>query len=212
MSFFGFGGNKNNLEDELFNLKFSSKQLQKESKKAEKEMGKEKEKVKKAMQSGRNEIAAIHASNAIMQKNQSLNYLKMSSRIDAVSGKLGAAIKMQKVTGNMATITKTMGKVLKEMKLDKIQETMDKFEQAFDDTDVMSAAVTGAMESSTSMTTPQSEIENLMKEVADENSLEFGDAIARPDQKGVTLPAAAAAVADEDDELLARLAKLKAPQ
>jgi len=33
-------------------------------------MGKEKEKVKKAMQSGRNEIAAIHASNAIMQKNQ----------------------------------------------------------------------------------------------------------------------------------------------
>jgi len=33
MSFFGFGGNKNNLEDELFNLKFSSKQLQKESKK-----------------------------------------------------------------------------------------------------------------------------------------------------------------------------------
>ena len=47
MSFFGFGGNKNNLEDELFNLKFASKTLQKDSKKAEKEMMKEKEKVKK---------------------------------------------------------------------------------------------------------------------------------------------------------------------
>ena len=47
MSFFGFGGTKENLEDELFNLKFASKQLQKDSQKANKEMMKEKEKVKK---------------------------------------------------------------------------------------------------------------------------------------------------------------------
>jgi hypothetical protein len=45
---FGFGGNSaKKLEDELFNLKFFSKQLQREAKKAEKEMTKEKEKVKK---------------------------------------------------------------------------------------------------------------------------------------------------------------------
>lgn len=211
MSFFGFGSSKPNLEDELFNLKFASKQLQKESKKAEKEMMKEKEKVKKAMQSGRNDIAQIHASNAIMQKNQSLSFLKMSSRIDAVSGKLQGAIKMQKVTGSMAQITKTMGKVLQTMQLDKIQETMDKFEKAFEDTDVMAGTVTGAMDSSTSMATPQSEIDDLMKEVADENQLEFGEAISRPDKAGVQQPIAAAA-ADEDDELLARLQKLKAPQ
>jgi charged multivesicular body protein 1 len=209
MSFFGFGGSKTNLDDELFNLKFASKQLQKESKKAEKEMMKEKEKVKKAMQSGRNDIAQIHASNAIMQKNQSLSFLKMSSRIDAVSGKLSGAIKMQKVTGSMAQITKTMGKVLQTMKLDKIQETMDKFEKAFEDTDVMSATVTGAMDSSTSMATPQSEIEDLMKEVADENQLEYGEAMARPQQASVAQPQAAAA--NEDDELLRRLNELKAP-
>jgi hypothetical protein len=45
---FGFGGNSaKKLEDELFNLKFFSKQLQREAKKAEKEMAKEKAKVKK---------------------------------------------------------------------------------------------------------------------------------------------------------------------
>lgn len=86
---------------------------------------------------------------------------------------------------------------------------MTKLLQAFDDCDVMSAAVTGAMESSTSMTTPQSEIEDLMREVADENQLEFGEAIARPTAGGVKT---AAAQEDEDDELLARLKKLKAPQ
>jgi hypothetical protein len=45
---FGFGSSSaKKLDDELFNLKFFSKQLQREAKKAEKEMAKEKEKVKK---------------------------------------------------------------------------------------------------------------------------------------------------------------------
>ena len=76
-------------EDELFNLKFTSKQLQKESQKADKATEKEKEKVKKEMQAGRTEVAQIHAANAIMQKNASYNYKKMASRIDAVAVKLG---------------------------------------------------------------------------------------------------------------------------
>eukprot|EP00960_Hanusia_phi_P025395 745605-Hanusia_phi.AAC.1 len=225
-----FGGSKKGLEDELFNLKFVSKQLQRESKKAEKEMIKEKEKVKKALEQGKHDIAEIHAQNAIMQKNQTLNYLRMSSRIvyipltlykttnfivqDAVAGKLGAAMKMQKVTSSMAQITKSMGKVLQTMKLDKIEAIMDKFEKVcklsaqlkvaadtvpkvFEDADVMSAQVTGAMQSrldffpvgkgkgagrlslmgscSTSMSTPQSEIEELLQQVADENQLDLGE-------------------------------------
>jgi charged multivesicular body protein 1 len=212
MSFFGFG-KKDNLEDELFNLKFASKQLQKDSKKAEKAVNTEKEKVKKAMMAGNNDIAKVHASNAIMHKNSAINYLKMSSRIDAVAGKLGSAIKMQKVTGTMANITKTMGKVLKTMKLEDIEQTMEKFEQAFEDTDVMAASVTHAMESSTSMTTPPTEIEALMQEVADENELEFGAAMGNlgPGHKLASKPKPAAAE-EEEDELMARLAKLKAPQ
>jgi division protein CdvB (Snf7/Vps24/ESCRT-III family) len=48
------------------------------------------------------------------------------ARIEAVAGKLGAAIKMQKVTKSMGQITGTMSKVLQTMKLDDIQATMDK--------------------------------------------------------------------------------------
>lgn len=49
---FGFGSSSSKkLEDELFNLKYFSKQLQREAKKAEKEMTKEKEKVKKVQTS-----------------------------------------------------------------------------------------------------------------------------------------------------------------
>ena len=117
---------------------------------------------------------------------------------------------MKSVTKDMASTTKTMGKGLQSMKLEKIQEVMDKFEQKFEDTDVMAATVAGAMDSSTSMSTPQSEIEQLMREVADENQLEMGEAM--PGANVAQVKKAVQQKEDEDDELLARLAKLKAPQ
>mmetsp|Transcript_24995 Transcript_24995/g.39269 ORF Transcript_24995/g.39269 Transcript_24995/m.39269 type:complete len:151 (+) Transcript_24995:747-1199(+) len=128
---------------------------------------------------------------------------------DAVSVKLGAAIKMQKVTGSMAQITKTMSKVLQTMDLGKIQMSMDKFEQAFEDSDVMAGTVMGTMDSSTALSTPQGEIEELMMQVADENQLDLGE-----DMPNAAKSAPAKATeqeAEEEDELTKRLAQLKAP-
>lgn len=58
------------LENTLFNLKFSSKNLARESKKCVKSEAEEKTKLKKAIQKGNMEGARIHAENAIRQKNQ----------------------------------------------------------------------------------------------------------------------------------------------
>ncbi|CAD6227159.1 GSCOCG00011928001-RA-CDS [Cotesia congregata] len=65
------------MEKNLFNLKFAVKELERNSKKCEKEEKVEKSKVKKAIQKGNMEGARIHAENAIRQKNQALNYLRM---------------------------------------------------------------------------------------------------------------------------------------
>jgi charged multivesicular body protein 1 len=43
------------------------------------------------------EGAKIHAENAIRQKNQALNYRRMSARIDAVSARVQTALTTQKV-------------------------------------------------------------------------------------------------------------------
>lgn len=48
------------------------------------------------------DVARIHAENAIRQKNQSLNYLKMSARVDAVASKVQSAVMTRKVTNSMA--------------------------------------------------------------------------------------------------------------
>ena len=58
------------LEKTLFNLKFSAKNLQRESKKCVKLEAEEKTKLKRAIQKGNTEGARIHAENAIRQKSQ----------------------------------------------------------------------------------------------------------------------------------------------
>jgi len=57
----------------------------------------EKLKCKKAIAKGNMEVARIHAENAIRQKNQSLNYLRMSARVDAVVSRVQTACTTRKV-------------------------------------------------------------------------------------------------------------------
>ena len=83
--------------DSLFQLKFCSKQLARLSKKAEKEQKTEQNKVKKALEQGNNEVARIHAENAVRKKNESLNYLRMSGKVDAVASRVQSAVTMKGV-------------------------------------------------------------------------------------------------------------------
>lgn len=53
--------------------------------------------MKKAIQKGNTEVARIHAENAIRQKNQSVNYLRMSARVDAVASRVQTALTTSKV-------------------------------------------------------------------------------------------------------------------
>merc|ERR1719359_1364657 len=89
------------LQNQLFELKFTAKQLQRLSKKCEKEEKEEKAKIKKALEKDNQDGARIHAQNAIRNKNMAQQYLRLSSRIDAVSSRLEGAIKMQQVTKQM---------------------------------------------------------------------------------------------------------------
>ncbi|CAG8650822.1 9688_t:CDS:2, partial [Ambispora leptoticha] len=162
-----------NLDKSLFQLKFTAKQLSRQAKKASKDEEAEKSKLKKAIQQGNLEGARIYASNAIRKKNESLNLLRLSSRIDAVSSRVQTAVTMQKVTGSMASVVKGMDKAMESMNLEKISMVMDKFESQFEDIDVQTQYMEGAMGNTTAMSTPQEEVDLLMQQVADEHGLEL---------------------------------------
>lgn len=48
----------------------------------------QKNKLTAALKKGNKEVAQVHAENAIRKKNESLNYLRMSARIDAVAARV----------------------------------------------------------------------------------------------------------------------------
>lgn len=114
------------------------------------------------------EVARIHAENAIRQKNQALNYLKMSARVDAVASKVQSAVMTRKVTNSMAGVVKAMDMAMKSMNLEKISNVMDKFEQQFEDLGVQTDVLENTMSQTTTTLIPTNEVDNLMQQVADE--------------------------------------------
>jgi charged multivesicular body protein 1 len=78
-------------------LQFTTKQLERFSKKCEKDQKVQQGKIKKALQQKNVEGARIYAENAIRKKNESLNYLRLASRVDAVASKVQTAVQMKQV-------------------------------------------------------------------------------------------------------------------
>jgi len=191
------------LENQMFNLKFTSKQMTRMAKKSEKNEGLQKLKLKQAIEKGNMEGARIYAQNAIREKNQALNYLRLGSRIDAVASRVEAAVRMKQVTRSMAGIVKGLDAAMKTMDMNKITAVMDQFEKQFEDLDVQSEYVEQAMNQSTSLTTPADQVDLLITQVAEEHGLEVSA------QLGKAVPSATTAVV-EQDELTERLNKLKA--
>ena len=108
------------LLDQIFNLKFTSKQLNKQSQKSSKDEKAERLKVKKAIEKGNLEGAKIYAQNAIRKKNEALNYLRLASRLDAVVSRLDTQAKMQSVNKSMAGIVKALDKSLASNNLEQV--------------------------------------------------------------------------------------------
>ncbi|MCO5578219.1 hypothetical protein L7F22_032057 [Adiantum nelumboides] len=200
-------GNTEKLLDQIMELKFTAKSLQRQARKCEKEEKAEKLKVKKAIEKGNMDGARIYAENAIRKRTEQLNMLRLSSRLDAVVARLDTQAKMNVINKSMASIVKTLDSSLATNNLQKMSETMDAFERQFVNMEVQAEFVESAMAGSTSLSTPEDEVNVLMHQVADDYGLEIS--------VGLPQPANAAPVAvqeskvSEEDDLSRRLADLK---
>ncbi|KAK3086486.1 hypothetical protein FSP39_019067 [Pinctada imbricata] len=186
---------------------FTTKQLERLASKAEKESVKERKKVQKSLQKRDPETAKIYAENAIRKKNEGLNYLRMAARVDAVSSKVQTAVTMKGIVKNMEGVTKALDKAMSSMDLEKVEQVMQKFEKQFEDIDVRTSTLEDAMGTATTLSTPQDQVEALMKEVAEENGLEIMDQL-----KDLSAPSASIKSNPErekEDDLSRRLQALR---
>jgi charged multivesicular body protein 1 len=198
-----------NLEKTLFRLKFTAKTLSRQAKKAQKEEKLEKGRLKKALQDGNNDGARIYASNSIRKKSEALNLLRLSSRIDAVASRVETAVTMRQVTGNMTSVVRGIDKAMDNMNLERISLVMDKFESQFSDLDVQTSYMEDAMASTTATSTPQDQIDQLLRQTAEEANIELQHDLAARDVNAVAELGPKDKVGEEDDKLAERLRALR---
>ena len=74
-----------------------------------------------AMKQGHGDIARIYAQNAVRKQNEKLNLLKLSSRVDAVAGRVQTAVTMRQITGNMMKVNRSLDVAMKSMSPERVR-------------------------------------------------------------------------------------------
>ncbi|KAG0475737.1 hypothetical protein HPP92_015423 [Vanilla planifolia] len=97
--------------------------------------------------------ARIYAENSIRKRSEQMNYLRLTSRLDAVVARLDTQAKMQVIGKSMGSIVKALDSALATGNLQKMSETMDQFERQFVNMEVQAEFMEGAMAGSTSLST-----------------------------------------------------------
>jgi charged multivesicular body protein 1 len=72
------------------------------------------------MKQGHGDIARIYAQNAVRKQNEKLNLLKLSSRVDAVAGRVQTAVTMRQITGNMMKVNRSLDVAMKSMSPERV--------------------------------------------------------------------------------------------
>ena len=178
--------------------------MEKAAKKCEKDANAQKAKVRKALQQKNVEGAQIYAENAIRKRTEGNNYLRMAARLDAVSNRVQTAMMMKDVTKQLGGVVQGLDKVLASMDLEKIDKVMAKFEQQFENLDVHAGVMEGAMSSATTLSTPATQVDDLLREVAEESGLEIEDKLKDAPQSETAAP-----TEREESQLTHRLQQLR---
>uniref|UniRef100_A0A3Q0KG83 Charged multivesicular body protein 1a n=1 Tax=Schistosoma mansoni TaxID=6183 RepID=A0A3Q0KG83_SCHMA len=199
-----FGNRTDKLQDSLIQLRIAAKQVMRFSEKAARESEVQKQKLKKALTSGNIECGRIYAENAIRKQKESTNYLRMASRFDAVQSRVQTALTMNQVVKNIGAVSNELEKAMRTMDLEKLEKVMSKFESQFEDLDIRSLTMENSMRNIFTLSAPEDEINSLIKQVAEENSLEVSHAIADAPVVGGTLSVNSESSRDAEDDALTR--------
>jgi charged multivesicular body protein 1 len=196
--------------EQMFTMKLASKQMARNSKKCEREESLQRSQVKKAIEKGNPEMARIYATNAIRKKNEAINYLRMSARLDMVATQLNSANTSGMISSTMANVVKGLEKALATDNVENISLVMDRFESQCGILDTQNSYMGEVMGATGELNTPGHEVDDLIQQVADQHGLEVNLAL-RGSGMPTKLPAAkdSSSPIDQDEELTQRLNALR---
>ncbi|VDD83392.1 unnamed protein product [Mesocestoides corti] len=189
-------------------VRFSGKQLSRYAQKAESDSKGYRSKLKKALEAKNVDAARIYAEDSIRKHRESIQYMTMASRLDAVQARVKTATTMKSMTKDIGRVTQRLKSTMGTMNLEQIERVMGEFEKTFVDLDVRTSTVEDSMGSAMATTAPEDEIQNLIKQVAEENGLEVEAAMAgaQVPSDSIASPTPGERTSQADDALTQRFA------
>lgn len=199
------------LQEEIFNLRMTSKNLNRQAKKAEQEHEKEKLKVKKMIEDNKPDFARVYAETAIRKRNESLRYMKIAAKLDGVAARMKSASMTKENMKTMSKVNSALGTAMKSMDLEKVQAVMDRFEMTSDKLDVMTNTMDGTLDSALASGAPTNQVETLIQQVADQHELDVSQMLADMSGPASRVPANNVANIErqKEQDLDSRLAALR---
>eukprot|EP01127_Copromyxa_protea_P015441 TRINITY_DN4440_c0_g1_i1.p1 TRINITY_DN4440_c0_g1~~TRINITY_DN4440_c0_g1_i1.p1 ORF type:complete len:209 (-),score=54.83 TRINITY_DN4440_c0_g1_i1:53-649(-) len=160
------------LFEQIFQLRLTSKMLERSAKKAEKEGVAKKKKVAEYVKKGELEMARVYAQDAIRKKNEALNFLRLAARVDGAKSRLETMQANQKLVQQLAVVSKAMEQSTKSMNVLEVAKVMDRYSSVLEDVSVMEDSIADSIDKSTATLVKQNDVDDLIRQVADEFSLE----------------------------------------
>ncbi|CDW81719.1 charged multivesicular body protein 1a [Stylonychia lemnae] len=177
-------GGRKRPEDQLFDAAFEMRQqarmLEREAQKVQQQEVKEKAKIAAELKKGNVEFAKIYAETAIRTRKEALNIQRFSAKMSAVASKLDSAYRTQQISQQIKSCVPKLQQCLGQMNKMKISEQMMQFESVFEDLDVKTSDITGALEQVTGSSVQQDEVTQLLQQMQAEHGLEVGGNLVGP--------------------------------
>lgn len=199
----------------MFNLKFAVKRLHRAAAHSQRAESKERLHLQRAMLASTPDKARVHAESAVRHRHQSMFYLRLAARIEAVVQRVQAAHSMRQVGDSMSVVVKEVERALEGDRLDEVARLMGRFEAASDNIavqadslqSVCSVPLVGAEGGVEGVGVD--EVWQLMQQVADENGLAVDRALLGAMPPQTTIDHQQQQKVRQGDGLEDRLAKLR---
>eukprot|EP01017_Pseudomicrothorax_dubius_P010830 TRINITY_DN1392_c0_g1_i2.p1 TRINITY_DN1392_c0_g1~~TRINITY_DN1392_c0_g1_i2.p1 ORF type:complete len:166 (-),score=58.12 TRINITY_DN1392_c0_g1_i2:368-865(-) len=133
------------IYDMMFQMKMTSKQFERESKKAEADKKKEMAKAREALKKGNEEGARLFLANAGRKQQEASNLLKMSHKMEAIASQIKGSQNQVALMESLNKLTPFLNQQANTISIEKVYTNMNDFQKAMDDLTISAQLIDATM-------------------------------------------------------------------
>ncbi len=149
--------------------------------------------------------AKVFAETVIRNRKEALNLKRFGVKMGALAAKLESAYRTQQISETISKTVPMLQRCMQKMDTLGINSSIGEFEKVFEDLDVKTEELNGAMDNVYATTIDQGEVNNLLQEMRDAHGMEVSGGIQEAGKGGVGV----AQKNNEVDEMQKKLDQLK---